>query len=329
MNWRMLGRVLAFYGRFLLSFTEPGFRFRRLFWPATTRDFRDQVWLVTGASGGLGAYIAAEAVKAGATVIAAARDAGKLAALRESLEPDERSRLEPRICDFALQSEVAMLLQQLHSAGRRIDVLVNNVGVLLDAHELTAEGRERSFAINLLSHFQLTEGLLANGGLGEGATVINMSSGGGYNFPLMVDLLNVTEVSRYNGTAAYACHKRAQMVLNAHWRGRHANQKIAFYVMHPGWVDTEGVQRSLPRFRRALKSILRDAASGADTALWLAAQRPAQADVAGVWFDRALRPAHVFAYTRDGDRAVQSLLDRLERELDDGESKAAARPATH
>ncbi|MBU3672243.1 MAG: SDR family NAD(P)-dependent oxidoreductase [Sinobacteraceae bacterium] len=328
MNLQMLGRVLAFYGRFLFSFTEPGFRFRRFFWRTATRDFRGQVWLVSGASGGLGAYIAGEAVKAGATVIAAARDAGKLAALRESLAPELRPRLEPWVCDFALQSKVTTLLQQLHSGGRRIDVLVNNVGVLCDAHELTAEGRERSFAINLLSHFQLTEGLLANGLLGEGAAVINMSSGGGYNFPLLPELLNVTEASRYNGTAAYACHKRAQMVLNAHWRGVYGNQNIAFYVMHPGWVDTEGVQRSLPRFRRALKSILRDAASGADTALWLAAERPTQADVAGVWFDRALRPAHVFAYTREGDRAVQSLIDRLRGELNDGQSKTPAAPTS-
>ena len=327
MNWRMLGRVLAFYGRFLFSFTEPGFRLRRLLWRNVPLDFSGQLWLVTGASGGLGAQIAREAVKAGATVIAAARDPSKLAAVRESLAPDQRERLQPCVCDFALQREVAKLLQQLRSAGRRIDVLVNNVGVLLDAHELTAEGRERSFAINLLSHFQLTEGLLASGLLDRDSVVINMSSGGGYNFPLRVELLNTTEAAHYNGTAAYAFHKRAQMVLNAEWRRRHTERGIAFYVMHPGWVDTEGVQRSLPRFRQALKSMLRDAASGADTALWLAARRPVQADVTGVWFDRALRPAHVFAYTREGDQAVQTLLDSLQRELNDGERNAISEPA--
>ena len=329
MNLRMLGRVLAFYGRFLFSFTEPGFRLRRIFWRKAMPDFREQLWLVTGASGGLGAQIAREAVKAGATVIAAARDPSKLAALRESLAPELRERLQPCVCDFALQREVGSMLRQLQSSGRRVDVLVNNVGVLLDAHELTAEGRERSFAINLLSHFQLTEGLLASELLGAGSAVINMSSGGGYNFPLIVDLLNVTDPARYNGTAAYACHKRAQMVLNAEWRRRHSYRGIEFYVMHPGWVDTEGVQRSLPRFRRALKPMLRDAASGADTALWLATRRPAQAETAGVWFDRALRPAHVFAHTREGDRAVQSLFDRLQGELKDGESKADSTSTAH
>ena len=58
MNLRMLGRVLAFYGRFLFSFTEPGFRLRRIFWRKAMPDFREQLWLVTGASGGLGAQIA-------------------------------------------------------------------------------------------------------------------------------------------------------------------------------------------------------------------------------------------------------------------------------
>jgi dehydrogenase/reductase SDR family protein 12 len=322
----MLFRALTFYGRFLFSFTEPGFRLRRIFWRDARSEFRGQLWLVTGASGGLGAQLAREAVKAGATVIAAARDPGKLAALRESLAPELRERLQLHVCDFSMQQEVTALLRLLQCAGRRIDVLVNNVGVLLDAHELTTEGRERSFAINLLSHFQLTEGLLASELLGAGSAVINMSSGGGYNFPLIVARLNVTEPARYNGTAAYACQKRAQMVLNAEWRRRHSHRGIEFYVMHPGWVDTEGVQRSLPRFRRALKSMLRDAASGADTALWLAARRPAQAETDGLWFDRRLRPAHVFAHTREGDRAVQSLFDGLQEELKDGESTEGATP---
>ena len=99
-----------------------------------------------------------------------------------------------------------------------------------------------------------------------------MTSGGGYNVPLNIAMLNMTNPKKYNGTGAYGFHKRAQIVLNQYWRDKYGARGITFYVMHPGWADTDGVKRSLPRFRKILKSILRDAESGADTALWLAAR---------------------------------------------------------
>ena len=75
------------------------------------------------------------------------------------------------------------------------------------------------------------------------------------------------------------------------------------------------MKRSLPRFRRILKSILRDAASGTDTAIWLAATRPAQEEKELVWFDRKQRPAHVYGRTRVTKETPQSLVDYLDREL--------------
>jgi hypothetical protein len=85
--------------------------------------------------------------------------------------------------------------------------------------------------------------------------------------------------------------------------------------MHPGWADTDGVKRSLPRFRKILRPILRDAASGADTALWLAGTRPTQPEHELVWFDRAIRPAHVYERTRVTKDTPQSLVAYLESEL--------------
>jgi hypothetical protein len=82
--------------------------------------------------------------------------------------------------------------------------------------------------------------------------------------------------------------------------------------MHPGWVDTSGVQRALPMFHLLMRPMLRDLTAGADTALWLAQTRPAQAQDAGIWFDRALRPHHVMTGTRGGD-SVAELVDRLDR----------------
>jgi len=316
MNYQQLKKIVGFYSRFTGSFTQVGYRWRSLSWDKFTPDYRGQHWLVTGGSGGIGRHIVLEAARAGATVTAVARSEPKLAALREDARRAGIQGVATECCDFTLQSDTERLLRRLEGGGRKLDVLVNNVGVLLDDLSVTAEGRESSFVSNLLSHYQLTEGLVRAGLLaGPKATVINMTSGGGYNMPLMVAMLNVTDPAKYNGVFAYGFHKRAQIVLNQYWRDTYGSRGIAFYVMHPGWADTDGVKRSLPRFRKILRPILRDAASGADTALWLAGTRPPQPERELVWFDRAIRPAHVYDRTRTTRDTPQSLVAYLESEL--------------
>ena len=316
MNYQQLKKIVGFYSRFTGSFTQVGYRWRSLSWDRFTPDYKGQHWLVTGGSGGIGRHIVLEAARAGATVTAVARSEPKLAVLREDARRAGIPGVATECCDFTLQSDTERLLRRLEGAGRKLDVLVNNVGVLLDDLSVTAEGRESSFVSNLLSHYQLTEGLIRAGLLaGPKATVINMTSGGGYNMPLMVAMLNVTDPAKYNGVFAYGFHKRAQIVLNQYWRDTYGSRGIAFYVMHPGWADTDGVKRSLPRFRKILRPILRDAAAGADTALWLAGTRPTQPEHELVWFDRAIRPAHVYDRTRTTKDTPRSLVAYLESEL--------------
>ena len=184
MNYQQLKKIVAFYGRFTASFTQVGYRWRGLSWPEFTPDYRGQHWLVTGGSGGLGRHIVLAAARAGATVTAVARSE-QARALRDDRRQAGIQGVETECCDFTLQTDTARLLRRLAASGRKIDVLVNNVGILLDDLSVTAEGRETSFVSNLLSHYLLTEGLIRRGLLaGPQATVINMTSGGGYNVPL-------------------------------------------------------------------------------------------------------------------------------------------------
>jgi dehydrogenase/reductase SDR family protein 12 len=182
------------------------------------------------------------------------------------------------------------------------------VGVLLNNFALTDEGFEASFATNLLGHYLLTERLIERGALGPGSIVINMSSGGMYSTALVPDELNVTDADRYDGVKSYARHKRAQVELTHHWNARYG-PGVVFHVMHPGWVDTDGVKTSLPAFRRLFRLILRNPAQGADTAIWLAAERPPAARE-GIWLDRELEPEHVSDGTRT-DAAVRENMVRL------------------
>lgn len=316
MTFQQLKKVVAFYTRFTLSFTQIGYRARSLFWQPLQPSFAGQHWIVTGASGGLGREIVMAAARAGATVTAVARDKVKLEEMRAAAVAAGIHGVRVALCDFSLQQDTHRFMTQFAASGTKIDVLVNNVGVLLDEHSMTSEGRENSYVISFLSHYLLTEGLIKRGAfVANRALVINMTSGGGYNVPLSTAMLNMTKAETFNGTAAYGFHKRGQMVLNQYWRDTYGSRGMTFYVMHPGWADTDGVKRSLPRFRKILKSVLRDAKSGSDTAIWLAATRPPQSEAEQVWFDRKIRTAHVYPRTRVTNDTAQSLVAYLEADL--------------
>lgn len=313
MKLSMLAKIVKFYGRFAPNFSAIGYYARRPFWGSLDVDFSGQTWLVTGASGGIGRAIVLEAARRGARVIAVARNPQKL----DQLVADAAGGgvVVPMAADLSLMDQTAALAERLRAKNDKVDVLINNVGALIHRHQLTAEGKESSYALNILNHYLLTERLLAGGLLNPGGTVINMSSGGMYNAPLMVDRMNVTDPAQYSGVFAYAVHKRGQAELTCHWQKKYGEQhNLRFYVMHPGWTDTEGVQTAMPRFRKILRLILRDGYQGGDTAIWLAAKRP-QADPAGFWFDRKPRSAHAYPATRKTRYTPEDLAAFLDDEI--------------
>lgn len=304
-----LKKIITFYCRFTPSYSAIGFNARRLFWRRFKPDFTGQTWLVTGGSEGIGGAAARAAVAAGATVISVARDARKLEAFAASAKGPGRVITE--VADFSLQADIRALLDRLDARGVRIDVLVNNVGIQKRDQILTREGLETSFATNILGHYLLTRELLERKLLSENAAVIEVSSGGMYNHTMVVKDLNITS-DGYLGVRAYGLAKRAQVMMTSHWRQKYAASGKAFYAMHPGWVDTASVGRSMPRFRAMLKSVLRDHAQGADTIVWLAAARPPQQASEAIWFDRKERPAHIYAHTPKSTATAAEVIAALE-----------------
>jgi len=299
---------LFFYARFARDFSTIGYRRALAGQPALNPDFAGQTWLVTGATDGIGRVIALTANRCGARVLAAGRSPEKLGALKKAAE--KPTRLVPLVADLSLLAQIRRLPARRSVQTRSIDVLVNNVGVLLNTHEMTEEGFETSFATNLLGPFVLTEALYDAGQLEAGGVVITVSSGGMYGSPLKLEPMNCLDPESFDGMAAYAMHKRAQVVLTRWWNDHWAGKPSA-HVMHPGWVDTAGVRTSLPGFRRTLKAVLRTPEQGADTALWLATKRPAPLPEGGIWLDRTVQPEHEFAWTRRSPHSADDLIAYL------------------
>jgi len=303
-------KILNFYCRFTPNYSAIGYHARRWRWRRPKCDFAGQTWLVTGGSEGIGAAAARAAAQGGAAVVCVARDARKLQAFAESVAGPGRIACEA--ADFSLRADVWALLARLKAQGRRFDAVVDNVGIQKRDQILTGEGLETSFATNILSHYLLVRELLRGGMLTDRSIVIEVSSGGMYNHPLVVKDLNITGEG-YLGVRAYGLSKRAQVVLTRYWRETWAATGREFYVMQPGWVDTASVGRSMPRFRAILRPVLRNHRQGADTIVWLASERPAHAKAESIWFDRRERGVHIYAHTPNSPDTVDDLVALLEQ----------------
>lgn len=135
----VLGNLLSliFYARFYRRFSAAGSRERSRAWQPYAESLRGQRWLVTGASGGIGATVAREAHARGAEVLAVARSGAKLGELSRECGGD--AWLKPLAVDLASIQAIRGLVRGLSERGETIDVLLTNVGVLLNAHSLTGE----------------------------------------------------------------------------------------------------------------------------------------------------------------------------------------------
>jgi NAD(P)-dependent dehydrogenase (short-subunit alcohol dehydrogenase family) len=90
------------------------------------------------------------------------------------------------------------------------------------------------------------------------------------------------------------------------WRGG-----VCFAAVHPGWVDTPGLARSLPRFRRLVRPILRDPGAGADTVAWLLEGDAIARHPGAFWHDRRVRAEHRVPWTRSTRRERERFWEEL------------------
>jgi NAD(P)-dependent dehydrogenase (short-subunit alcohol dehydrogenase family) len=246
------------------------------------------VAVVTGATGGLGAAIATALSRLGATVWLLGRDRDRTAALADRIRAQVPGA-DPRIglADLARLSAVREVAENLLRDTERLDVLIHNAGALAPAYERTVDGLEATVQTQVVAPFLLTALLLPRLRTTPGARVITVSSGGMYTQRLEVDALD-PDPATFDGVAAYARAKRAQVVLTQEWARRAHDSGVTFHVTHPGWVDTPGLRTSLPRFGRLMGPVLRSPEEGADTIVWLAGSQQVRGN-GEFWHDRRAR----------------------------------------
>ncbi len=312
----MIGLIDNFFDRLVFpSFTRLGYQLRHPFWRKLEVDLTEQVALVTGANSGIGMATAEALAAYGAEVwmLVRSRERGEHAL--ESIRARTGSeRLHLEVVDMSSQKSIRAFVQRFKRKSRRLDILVNNAAVLLHRREESVDGIEMTLATNTLGYYLLTELLTPVLERSAPARVINVSSGGMYAARVHPEDLQY-ESRVYDGVKAYAETKRAEVVLAQAWARQHRG--IFFASMHPGWVDTPGVKRSLPLFYKIMRPLLRTPAQGADTIVWLATCPDLTLRDSGkFWFDRKTRPEHILSSTRNTDGEIAEFLHECLRLTD-------------
>jgi NAD(P)-dependent dehydrogenase (short-subunit alcohol dehydrogenase family) len=246
---------------------------------------RDKVVVITGATSGIGRIAAEKLARQGARIVMVARDRGRaeetLARLRE-LGP----RIDHRVhyADLSLIADATKVGAEIAAAEPRIDVLLNNAGSMFGRRLLTAEGLERTFALNHMSYFVLTHYLRGSLVAGAPARIVNTASNA--HLRATLDFGDLQTKNGYTPTLAYARSKGCNILFTRELAGRLAGAEVTANCLHPGFVATNFGQRDAGLFGWGMRLAMLFAARpepGADTIVHLAGS-PAVEGVNGRYF---------------------------------------------
>jgi NAD(P)-dependent dehydrogenase (short-subunit alcohol dehydrogenase family) len=232
--------------------------FRRPPW--TTHQIPDQTGrlaVITGANSGIGFEAATALALAGADVVLATRNPHKgefAAAQIRSAAPGVQVIRET--LDLASLASVAAFASGRHAAGRPIDLLINNAGIMaLPTRKLTADGFEMQFGTNHLGHFALTAQLLDLVRAAPAPRVVTLSSGVAHMWPAAIDFDDLQEQRHYSAWRAYAQSKLATLMfaLELDRRARANGWGVLSVAAHPGFSRTN-LQSTGPRDGKSPRS---------------------------------------------------------------------------
>jgi NAD(P)-dependent dehydrogenase (short-subunit alcohol dehydrogenase family) len=201
-------------------------------------DLSGTVAVVTGATSGLGLETARALATHGATVVLAGRDAAKLSEAVATLAdqvPD--ATVDSQLVDLASLATVREAASALVARQPRIDLLINNAGVMACPFTRTADGFEMQFGTNHLGHFLLTLLVLPALLAAPAPRVVCLSSAGHLESPIRWDDPNF-EHSEYFNWTAYGQSKTANALFALELDRRYADQGLHAYAVHPGVIMT-------------------------------------------------------------------------------------------
>ncbi len=249
-------------------------------------DMKGKICLITGSNSGIGKETAVGLARMGATVVMVVRNRERgEKAKAEIIQKTGNQFIDLILCDMSSMNSIKSFASKFKAKYDRIDVLINNAGAEFVKRQVTAEGFERTFAVDYLAPFLLTYELLDLLKASAPSRIINVSSGlaknGKINF---VDLQNE---KNYNGMQAYSNAKLMLMMFTYELSRRLQGIGVTVNVLMPGFVATNLGKNSGSLRSRIMFTMVRpmqiSAKKGAETSVYLASADEVK-DVSGKCF---------------------------------------------
>ena len=202
------------------------------------KDLSGRTALITGGYSGLGKETARAMAAKGAHIILSGRDAGKLDDAAREIADATGAKVETLVCDLASLESVRVAAKEANERFDKIDLLINNAGVMAPPLERTAEGFELQFGTNHVGHFLLTNLLMPLVEKGDRPRIVNLSSRGHHFDHVHFDDPNY-EQRDYEKWAAYGQSKTANILFSVGLEQRLGDRGVAT-------AASGGIQKSRP-----------------------------------------------------------------------------------
>jgi len=250
-------------------------------------DLQGRVCVLTGATQGIGRAAAESLLSTGVELVLVSRDLTRLQTLASDLRlRAPEAKVGVVAGDLSRMLEVRRVGAEIRARHHKVDLLLNNAGAVFARREVTVEGLERTFALNHLAYFLLTQELLPVLREAPAARVVNVASDA--HRPARLDLDDLQyERTPYSAFGAYGRTKLMNILFTREQARRVEGSPITVNAMHPGFVRS-GFGQNNPGFFGgiiALGQVLfaRTPQRGARTLVWLATS-PEVAGVSGKYF---------------------------------------------
>ena len=210
----------------------------------------NKIFVVTGATSGIGKALIEDLAKTGQAIVVVARDADRgSAVLNEITSATQNPNLDLQLCDLSVLSSVRNLAQILNSKYQKINVLINNASVYKRKRVTTVEGFEEMFATNHLGPFLLTNLLLEllQAGVQENgsAHVLNITAPS----TVQLDFNDLQSEKKFNSLTAFGATKMANLLFTFALARRLENTGITVNAIHPGLARSSLMKESFPLLR--------------------------------------------------------------------------------
>jgi NAD(P)-dependent dehydrogenase (short-subunit alcohol dehydrogenase family) len=269
------------------------------------------VCVVTGATSGIGKAAATALARLGATVVLVGRDRGRTEAAVAEIAPVSASPPRAEFADLASLEQVRGLAGRLDGL-ERIDVLINNAGLVLGERRITPDGLEHVFALNHLAPFLLTSLLLPKLTASAPARVVTVTSDA--HSAARLDLSDPNLEHGWDSWRSYANSKLANILFTRELARRLDGTGVTANCAHPGVVRTGFGRESRPLLKLGItiaRPFMLSPERGADTIVYLASSPDVAGQTGGYYVKRQRREPSAAARDDAAARELWELSEKL------------------